>query len=213
MHYGISIDIQDGVSGTLTDLRHYFHSDSARAAIGAGVARAISDHLFAWDATHPNRLGGKRTHIISAAAKATTYKIAGNEVLVSITNPAIAARFFGTTILPVKGKALAIPAVPEAHGKSPREFNFLKLVWRRGENRGALVAIENYMREIQRGKNKGKLVRPGKGVTATHGLGRVLYWLVRRAQIPAEPGILPSTDSMLDAGLSAAQQSMPLKEL
>lgn len=109
-------------------------------------------------------MNGKCTNIIAKAGKATRYETTERGVLVTISNAAIAARYFGATIRPVKGKFLTIPARTEAYGKTAGEFK-LKAIFPKGREQspavGWLVAVEDCLRPLKSGKRKGNLVKAG----------------------------------------------------
>lgn len=215
MSYGLSIRVvSDDAGPALERLRYYLAREECREAIGKGIARQIQDHLFAWSDSHPNRMGGKRKNIIAKAGKATRFETTDKGVLVTISNEAIAARYFGAEIRPVNAKFLTIPARTEAYGKSARDFK-LKAVFPRGREQspavGWLVAVEDYLRPLKSGKRKGTLVKARKAEAGTVGGGGVFFWLVKRATIKPEPEILPDDEALGEAGIKEVTRGVDAK--
>ena len=211
MTYGAQIAVDDAeVRESLAILHDGLSRHAYRPTIGASVVRLIQRHLVDWNETHPNRMGGKRTNIIAAAAQATRWDEQPNGVEITITNPALGARWRGAEIRPVNAKFLAIPARPEAYGKSPREFDLQAIFPKRGEARGPaigwLVQVQDTERALKGGKRKGQLQRARKGETATHGEGGVMFWLVKRVTLQPEPEIMPTSADIVSAAANAVRE-------
>ena len=100
----------------------------------------------------------------------------------------------GGTITPKEGKYLALPAIAEAYGKSPRLFDFL--TFRPGRRGGALVEAERTLLKIGRKKKDG--TRSVKSAGEGWG-GRVWYWLVKSVRQDADANALPSPKAIEDA--------------
>lgn len=204
MSYGVQVLVSGNALAGLDDLSEYVRRGEFKPGVGTSVVRLISRHLVQWNASHPNRLGGKRTNIIAHAAEATRWDPTPDGVAVTISNPAIGARFRGAEIRPVRSKFLTIPARPEAYGKSPREFNLRPVFpknWS-GPAIGWLESAENYLRAVKSGKRKGQLTGASSD-KATHGEGGVLFWLVKRVTILPEPEILPPESAIAGSARSA----------
>lgn len=139
---------------------------------------------------------------------------------VVVASPAMAFRIQGGTITPKRGRYLAIPATAEAYrGGSPSArdasktaFRFARVQHPGGGLRPALVrTLTNAQQQgrfdgrkaVQAARLAGltkqaraaerKLLAAVRKQTSNREgtVGRVEYWLVRRARIPADPRVLP----------------------
>jgi hypothetical protein len=98
----------------------------------------------------------------------------------------VALRAFGGVIRAKKSKFLAIAARGESYGKSPRQFNDLRFVPRRGRPGGMLVQNDQtQLVRYSRGKSKGQ-VKERREVG-----GLVMYWLVPQVTIQGSDAVLP----------------------
>jgi len=141
-------------------------STGIRQVMGRSATNLIQRHLRDINQARPNRLGGRRENFYAKAADSTHFRDTPEGVTVSVTHTGFALRYYGGTVRPVNAKALAIPARPEAYGYSPREFADLFMVWKPGRAVGLLAR------------------RAGARL-------EVLYFLVSKATIPADPSLLP----------------------
>jgi hypothetical protein len=196
---GIAINVN-----VVTDLPAELAAKAAQLApatlhreIAAPLVRFTKSHLLKVNADRPNILGGRRTNFYAGAARSTTWQADANAATITIEHQGFAQRLHGGTIRPVKAKNLAIPANAEAYGRSPRESR-VPLVWALvGGKRPALVARENFMRTITKGKRAGKEVADysGKG---TRGAFTVMYWLVKSVTQRADRSVLPTDQEYAD---------------
>lgn len=164
-------------------------TDDERAAIGAEVARLLQRHLRARDASnaHAYPEGGRRSHFWRKAAEAVSFTHDDKSVTVTVAHQGVALRYAGAPegIKPVNKKALAIPAHAHAYGRSPLEFNDLRIVVFRAQNKAALVR------------------KPKK----REYLGTVMFWLVRKTKpVPGDPTVLPPENVVL--GLAARRLAL-----
>jgi len=107
-------------------------------------------------------------------------------------------RYFGGTVRPVRAKLLTIPAVPEAYGKSARDFPNLGFAILDGKP--ALVDKEPTFVKA------GKRIR-GFGVTPVGQLGgRVFFWLAHETKHEPDPTVLPTDDDMIGAASLACER-------
>jgi hypothetical protein len=174
-----------------------------------------------------NAMGGERTHYYGQAA-ASTFSDADREgATISIAQIGIRLIWQGGTVRPVVKKLLAIPAIPEAHGRHPSEFENLKLQWGRGKEgdirpialvekelgagttqtaKGMFKSIPVRDGSYQSGIHKGKAIHP-----RWHGGGkeeaeapRVFFWLSLEAHISPHPETLPSEQEIIASATDAA---------
>ncbi len=167
---------------------------------GRAVANRVREHLFAYNEAHPNQLGGKRTNFYTQAARSTQMQPTANGALVSINHLGFRLQLQGGTVRPVKGRYLTIPAVPEAHAKAAREFGDLDFAFvpDGGKQRAALVQARQTKIKVTKTK-KGPKVKPVESTLGT----KVIYWLVRKAQIPAHADLLPTEAELGEAATTA----------
>lgn len=150
--------------------------------VGRSAVNTIRNHLFALDANRANELGGRRTHFYARAARSTSFKPIDNGVVVTISQRGMAQRRFGGKIKAVKSKYLTIPAHPDAHGRSAREFNNLEVIFGK---RGAVGLMQRRASTLKNRRRKGARKKPIKG--------KVLYWLVKETKRQkADPTVLPT---------------------
>lgn len=149
-------------------------------AAGRGVSNAVKLHLAERDQARGS--GEMRTGYYGKAANAVRTEITDDEALVTINKEGIALHYYGGVIYPVDAKALAIPKRPDVAGKRPKEADPMRakfaLVWPKGSKVGQL-----------RDRKDDQLV----------------YLLVPKATIKADPTVLPSDDALLDAGQAAME--------
>ncbi len=176
-----------------------------------------------------NPMGGTRTHYYGQAAASTSFTADTAGATISIAQVGVRLIFQGGIVRPVVKKLLAIPAMPETHGRHPSEFNNLKMQWGRDKAGNirpiALVEKQIGMGLVQKAKNMfvyipvrlgsykigkmaGRPIHPtwhsSKG-KSEHEWPRVFFWLSLEAHIGAHPDVLPSPAEILaacqDAGL------------
>lgn len=160
-------------------------------AAGEGVRDCIRRHLTDRNMhTAPNRHGLPHSNYWHKAAN--TVKVepqGGSRTIVSIgaenddpnePGQGVALHYFGGVVYPTGGrKALAIPISTEVAGKNPREVNKLTdgiaLVWPKNSSHGFLKDEDT---------------------------NELLWLLIPKATIKADPTVLPTEDEMRDAGIA-----------
>lgn len=178
---GVSIQVS---SDTMTPhLRMLLRETSARGMAGTVLGRAVANELkkhFRGKNTKPNALGGSRTNFWSRVAEAVQNpKVAGDEIHVAISHPAISQKVYGGVIRPTKAKRLAIPIHASAHGRSPRVFGDLQMI--PGKKGNIILARSD-----------------GAGLQA-------LYILVRSVNQEKDPTALPKDSAVVGAMNRAAE--------
>lgn len=128
--------------------------------------------LKAWfnmlDRTRSNKQGWPRQHFWKRVADSVRVtQTSTMQATIVVDEPGVGIKMSGGDITPKNSKWLTIPAVPEAYGKSAREFS------------GRLVFIKKdeqtaFLEEIKIGENI-----------------RIVYVLKKRVHIPKESGIMP----------------------
>jgi hypothetical protein len=181
---GFEVSINDTATPAFERLQKGLTVARVGPIIGRSARNTVRSHLLGLDATRPNGLGGSRTHYFGAAARATSFAIVGEKVVVSIAQVGMALHYFGGTVKPKTAKYLTIPVAPEAHGKRAREFD-LELVFGAGGQPIALATKST--RSVQFTQNsKGKTVKKSIGRT-----GVIMFRLVRQANIGADETVIP----------------------
>ena len=188
-----SIIIEDHATEAVRALPAGIALARVRPIIGRAGVNVVRGHLFKLDASRRNRLGGRRTHYYAKAARATHYSNRADGVAVTVSHVGVALRFFGGVVRPVNRKYLTIPANAKAHGRRAREFNNLEVMIRRKGGRARAVALVERQATTLRRTRKGLARGRQTG-------GKVYFWLVRKATMPADRSVLP-TDRQLLAGI------------
>lgn len=186
--YGISIDITDNASPSLAAVFNEVGAQKGlREVAGRQGRNTVREHLFKLDAERENALGGKRTHFYSNAANSTNFRLVDDGVVIAINHTGLAQRYFGGPIRPVNSTYLAIPARAEAHGKRPREFSNLEIVFGRGRRPVGLAETRSTDIKLRKKKDGTVRVTPGQ----ERG-GLMMFWLVKEAYQAEDPTVLPT---------------------
>ena len=151
---------------------------AAEAAV-RGVEALIIEHLRKKnDGTRPNRCGMPKTNYYADAAKNVEASVDGATIRVEIDHPGLAMRYEGGTVYPKK-KALALPIDPAVAGIWPSE----------------------YSRDHQLFKTPG-------GALGDADTGKILYILLPKATIPADPSVLPTDTEIFGAVEEALMEAV-----
>jgi len=183
----LSIEVIDAATPALRNLARGLTDRRVRMIVGRAAVGEVKAHFRELDRSRSNSLGGKRTHFYAKAGRSTHQRNLADGVAVVISHTGIAQRYFGGTIRPVNAKRLAIPARAEAHGKRPREFSNLEVVYFRS---GAMALQERSatsLRKTKKGFKKGKSVGGG-----------IMFWLVKQVTHKADPSVLPTERRLAD---------------
>lgn len=190
------------VSVTITrdDLKPFISTIAAKLrgpdikrAMGRGVARAVFVNFETLQTVRPNRMGWPRQGYWASSARSVSQpKLVTDGIVVSITKPGIAARYFGPAeIKPVTSKFLAIPATADAYGTRPIDARWSgKLEF--SMVAGRLPAL--VMRSVRRVSKK-----------MTSGVGDVIFWLKKKVTMPQDKTVLPGDDDLVTAAIIAGQ--------
>ncbi len=119
----LSGSAQQALSNALDQVkrRHALMAD-----VGRRVVNELRKHFQELNAENPNKLGGTRTNFWNSIRNSVLDTQATDDTAtITIAHPAILQKLFGGTIH-ADQKLLAIPAVPQAYGRSPRLFTDLK---------------------------------------------------------------------------------------
>lgn len=139
----------------------------ARPLAAQAAARCTQDHFRTLDKSR-HRAGSGTRSFYGTAAEATTGRVQGDNIVVSIDALGLALRRYGGTVTPKRTKYLAIPDEDNA------------------------TAIQNSPRRVP-----GLHFRrnaSGNGGRLTDNTGRVFYWLVKKSVHKANPSVIPTDD-------------------
>lgn len=194
----MKITIKDGATPRLKELAGGLTKRKPlHAAMGKRGEIELRAHFAARD-LEPNAKGWPKQHFWGQMRRATAYLSAdANGAVVVIADKRINQRIFGGTLKPRETKFMAIPAIAEAYGHRPGEFDFLKIHRFRS---GALALVETDRTIVRFGRTR----RDGTRKTTVVGRsrrGRVWYWLARSVKQDKDPQALPPerifTEAML----------------
>lgn len=185
MSLAIKVDIRDDARPTLERVRTVLRASQINPIVGRSGVNTFRSYLFAYNRTHPNKLGGKRTNFYAQAARGTSFTIEADGVTISIASVGIQQRYYGGVIRPKTAKFLAIPVHPKAHGKRPREMD-LEVIF--GEGGRPIALATKSTRAVQITQNKrGKIVKREVGRR-----GEIMFRLVKSVSQAPDPTVLPS---------------------
>jgi hypothetical protein len=216
---GLSFNITEKLAGRENAFLSELKNPSAlNTIIGRKVSRAVITHFQTYSASHPNKLGGRRTNYVASMGDATTYTADSNGAKISVSQEGARLRIEGGTITPKKRKYLTIPAIAEAYGKRASEFNNITFLYRRegGSVRPWAIAEEKSSptygtRAAGFGASGPVRSRVAVGTRYGRNHGRVLFFLVRSANIPANRNLLLSDDQIMQAALDATRSYIRVK--
>jgi len=154
------------------------------ASASRGVENLVIQHLREKNGrTEPNRYGLPKTNYWADAAKDVSSGASGNTAYVEIAKEGVALHYYGGTVWPKSGKkALALPIDPLVAGIWPSEYD-------------------------QTPKHEKTFITPG-GAVGDRDTGRILWILLPKATIKADPGVLPTDDEMTAAAENAIMEAM-----
>lgn len=182
-----NLKVSDTISPELRAKAYAMDPQRIGLVAGRAIAGQLREHLFGLDRSRPNKLGGKRTHFYSQAARSVQQpRKEGGGVVVSINHVGIRQRYEGGDIRPVRAKFLTIPVIAEAHGKRAREFNNLSFaITKQGP-----ALVENRSTGIRKTK---------KGFRPTHSVigGRIYFLLRKKVHQDPDATVIPTRQAML----------------
>ncbi len=182
-------------------------------AASISVTNLVQRHLTDYDRSHPNQLGGKRTHHYRRLAQSTNWNADEVQGVVNISDFRAAQTILGGKITPGKNpsytsgkptRALTIPATAEAHGERAKKFDGKSVAFYfktpHGKLLGMIVDKQAARRKVSSGTNiaRGSASLSEKGVFK---FKRVLFWLVSEVDQKPNPGAIPSDDQIVDGAI------------
>ncbi len=200
----ITLTEQDGASAVLAAIAEKVTSRKPlHAVLGKRAEIELRGH-FELRNSEGNKRGWPSQQFWARIRTATAFASADETAArVVISDPAINQKIFGGTITPKESKYLALPAIAEAYGRSPRSVP-IALVFRffRGKNMGALIEADRTNISFGRKRKDGS-----RKMTAERSQtrGRVWYWLVRSVTQRKDDRALPPEEQMRAALLDAAK--------
>lgn len=211
---GFTIQLEG--EGETADKLQKLYARTLPAGLHESIAKAVADkvreHLKMRDSTHPNILGGKRSHFYWHAAESVTSEATSEGAVVTIDHLGLRQRWLGGDIYPVHAKLLAIPARSEAYGLSPREFpgdlTFIK--FRSGAM--ALVKDDTTTTTNEGGGYTILSAARGERRSRKRGIGLVEYWLTDHVYQYPDPEVLPSAQEVTEAATEAVGEYFAANE-
>jgi hypothetical protein len=144
-----------------------------RKVAAHAAARCTQDHFK--DLAESRHRPGLPFNFYADAARKTTGRVSGEDVIIAVDKIGIAQRYFGGTIKPASGKKyLAIPTKDSA-GNVPADFGNQLFFFRSGRTGTAGLSI-----------------REGKGM-------RVMYWLKKSVTQEEDETVMPTADAYVNA--------------
>ena len=151
----------------------------AAEAVADRMSGLVRRHLRARNDSSPaNRYGLPKTDYYADAAESVTTDVSGGLASVIIDKEGVALHYEGGTVYPKK-KALALPIDPAVAGIWPSEY----------------------------GRDH-KLFKTPAGALGDADTGKILYILIQKATIPADPTVLPPEESLYNAAMDAVGDLM-----
>lgn len=210
------ISIKDNVTAKVKSIGEALKPSNINPAIGAAEVRLFQEHFAKLP---PNKEGFPTQHYWGRAAKSTHYTVLADGVMVSVSTPGINMHATGLpkVIRPINAANLAIPAVPQAAGKSPREFSNLRVAfYRKGGQLIAFALVEKGDASTRGGEHpvrfkgyRGSLKNSGLKARA----GTVIFWLHKEVHPRAYPGVVPDESEMRRTAVIVAEQQIEQAKL
>lgn len=193
---------------------------TVNTAMGLSVQYLVQRHLTAYNRSHPNALGGKRTNHYRQLALSTNLQsdISDKSTVVAISDFRAAMTILGGKITAGKnasfksGKptaALTIPAHSESYGERAQKFDGkTQLIWfktPRGNCVGMIV--DKLLQRLGAGKvRKEGAIRDGKlNEKGVFKFRRVLYWLMKEVTIKGRPDAIPNDKEIVDGAVAGVR--------
>jgi len=201
----------------LLQLIHEAKGSGWKHRVGTEVREYLKRHFRALDEAKPHKPywngPGRRTHFYGAAARQTSYAVAGETIVVTTDKEGIASRQRDTVIVPKHKKWLTIPAIAQAHGKVAADFGNLRFT-KFSETLAALV--ERTVSGATKGQS-GKAVlgkRTRRGLVKAIGYRNLVYfWLRKSTTTPADPEVVPGIADIETVADQAARNYFSAKGL
>ncbi len=200
----VEIDIQDHATAAVERLGGALSADRLGPMIGAAEVLLFQNHFRSLP---DNRQGWPSTGFWGRAARATSWNLTGDGVVVSVNQQGVRQRYFGGVIEPVNAKFLTIPARAEAYGKRASEFNDLVPVFHRvGGQAVPWALVEAPQTTFSLGKRRKDGSRKVSDQTEIGGL--VYFWLVKSVNQQADPDVLPSDAEVTETAVKAIEAAV-----
>jgi hypothetical protein len=197
--------------------------------MGRAGANVVKKHFVELDKVGSSG-GGTRTHFYGQAAASTQSIGDTTGAIISINQIGVSLIFHGGTVHPVYKKLLAIPAIPEAHGRHPSEFQNLGFKWGKDKQgiirpialveeslgagttstaKGRFQTIPVREGVYQAGIRKGHAIHPrwhSSGGEEPETWPRVFFWMSLEAVIGSHPDTLPRPEEIMEEAQNAGMR-------
>ena len=191
-----TVEINDTATPVLKDMLDQLEGKNVNAVLARKAVQVTQKHLFDFNASHPNKLGGKRTNFYSHAAKMTSSTLNPDGFTVSINQAGMRQRYEGEQITAGKNvsrvtgkltRMLTIPACAEAYGFRAFEIGNLEMLRNDAGKPFALAAKEG-------GATTGRTKKKQVGA-----LGKIMFWLAGSVNQKGDKSVLPDEQTYYDA--------------
>lgn len=161
--------------------------------LGKRAEVELRQHFRARD-TEPNKRGWPKQHFWSRLRRVTALSSwSDREAIITVADPALAAKIHGAVIRPVEAKALAIPINRRAYGVRPSSGLIPGLFVLRTKKGAYLAAASDEFRGRKRSGVKRQRLT-------------LYYKLVKSTAVPADPRALPTRTSWLHSLMQEAER-------
>lgn len=158
---------------------------AAAEAAAEGVSNCIVEHLRRRNTSAKRMAGMPKSDYWADAAESVTTEVDAGAATVTIEKEGVALHYYGGVVYPVRGKALAIPIDPSVAGMNPREVNAvtggIAMFWPKNSSHGFLKDEDS---------------------------GELLWLLVARSSMKADPTVLPTVSELEQAACDYILEGM-----
>ena len=199
MNPSLQITIDPRLTQMLDELEIKWTPRKMVSVIAPATRDLYIKHMLMLEETHPNKMGGTRTHFYEMAANRTSVQsLSDTEAVISIPTAGLGRGLHDVEIVPVNKKWLTIPARAEAYGHKATTFNDLRFQLGKSGT-AALIRTTSTAISIGRTRKDGSRHVKGKGEQG----GEVMFWLVKSVSQPRDPTLLPTDQDVIDAAEDA----------
>jgi hypothetical protein len=206
----ISISITNNASPQIERLLTTLKNPQPVLEVMANSGRRLLQDWFRGRDGKPTKQGWPSSGLWGQIAAGTAVQdVTPNSATLAVVHPAIAQKVYGGTITPKRGKFLAIPATAAAYAAgSPSEGATPELhvgmAWNETLQRWMRALLASAAgKKVVADRRKGRKGQTRQVEDKKQPAG-LWYWLVRSANVPADPEALPPDDLMRDATRAAA---------
>lgn len=199
MNITTNITVVDQATPAIQALQAGVQPDRLAARVGPACAQMTRAYLRG---RPKNKRGWPTTNFWQRASRATSWQAVQGGVIIRINQIGVRQRYLGGPISPVRARALTIPILPQAYGKTASDFPGSFLIKTR---KGTYI--------VQYG---GAVSKTGRGVNKNNATIEFLFKLSSGVNQRPDPTVLPPDDAYyvtahqaIKAGLTRTLNSQP----